>query len=215
MTPRTPTSECPFHTLLSHVQQLEDHFGAETVCDSFPLFPDEHGNTVQGDKIVELVDVLATKSGEALVTKEGQRRFGKHSFRSTGAVFLSGLGIELMKIQMMARWASAIITHYTRLAPLKSITADFKRAVLRAGRDPKQPAIEDKRADKILKKKKDKPGFDVNKVHAVMKAELAKFDEEMEILRRIVNIMAHQCRPLVYCQNKKTHTTHRIAVGFE
>ena len=80
MTPKTPAKECPFHTLLSHLQQLEDHFGAETVCESFPLFPDEHGDIVQGDKIVELVDVLSTKSGEALVAKEGQRRFGNTAF---------------------------------------------------------------------------------------------------------------------------------------
>ena len=81
--------------------------------------------------MVDLVDELARWSGEDVLTPEGQRRYGKHSFRSTGAVYLSSIGIELLKIQMLARWASTIITHYTRLAPLRSITADFKRAVLK------------------------------------------------------------------------------------
>ena len=81
--------------------------------------------------MVDLVDELARWSGEYIHTPHGQRSYGKHSIRSTGAGYLSSIGIELLKIQMLARWASTIITHYTRLAPLRSITAEFKRAVLR------------------------------------------------------------------------------------
>ena len=116
---------------------------------------------------------------------------------------------------MMARWASAIITHYTRLAPLKSITSDFKRAVLRAGLDHSAKITDAKSKEKNHKTKVNKRGIDMHKVHSVMQAELLRFEQEMELLRRIVNKMAHQCRPRVYCQNKKTLITHRIAVGFE
>ena len=35
--------------------------------------------------------------------------------------------IEVMKVQFMARWSSPVVTHYTRLAPLRAITTDFKR----------------------------------------------------------------------------------------
>ena len=97
----------------------------------------------------------------------------------------------------MARWTSAIITHYTRLAPLKSITADLKRAALRSGLGNVARITDDKRTGKNHKKKI-KPGIDLHKAHAAMKAELHKFDEEMEIMRRIVNKMARQCRPRVY-----------------
>ena len=31
----------------------------------------------------------------------------------------------------LARWAPAVVTHYTRLAPLTTITNDFKAAVAR------------------------------------------------------------------------------------
>ena len=59
-------------------------------------------------------------------------------------MYLSSLGIELLKIQMLARWASPIITHYTRLAPLRSITNDFKRAMLNTGpRQENKLAIKD------------------------------------------------------------------------
>ena len=131
-TPSAPAQECPYHTMKHHVYLTEQHFGSEATDPDFPLFPTVEGKTVEGQAIVNLVDELAKRCGEPLVNDAGQRRYGKHSFRSTGAVYLSGLGIELLKIQMLARWASAIITHYTRLAPLRSITNDFKRAVLAA-----------------------------------------------------------------------------------
>ena len=78
----------------------------------FFFFPTAEGAVVQGVAVVALVDELAARTGEALVTADGQRRYGKHSFRSTGAVYLSSLGIDLLKIKMLARWASPIITHY-------------------------------------------------------------------------------------------------------
>ena len=51
---------------------------------------------------------------------DGVNIFGKHSWRATGAVYLSALGIELAKISLLARWASALIVHYARIAPLRS-----------------------------------------------------------------------------------------------
>ena len=80
--------------------------------------------------MLELIEMLATMLGEELYTKDGRIKYGKHSWRSTGAVFLAGIGVDLLKIQLMARWSSEVITHYSRLAPLKAITAGFKRAVM-------------------------------------------------------------------------------------
>ena len=114
----SPSQACPFHCMTSHLAALDQHFGSDASLPDSPLCPTIDGECVTSDNIVELVDELAKRAGEALFTKDGQRRFGKHSFRSTGAVYLSALGIELLKIQMLARWASAVITRYTRLAPL-------------------------------------------------------------------------------------------------
>ena len=44
-------------------------------------------------------------------------------------MFLTSLGIEVIKVKMLARWASAVVTLYARLAPLKAITNVFKPAL--------------------------------------------------------------------------------------
>ena len=75
--------------------------------------------------MVQLVELIATRQGQALRTADGAMRFGGHSWRATGAVYLSSMGINMHKIALLARWASAVITHYTRIAPLNSLTEDF------------------------------------------------------------------------------------------
>ena len=99
---------------------------------------------------------------------------GKHSFQSTGAVYLSSLGIELLKIQMLARWASPIITHYTRLAPLRSITNDFKRAIIQATPHNHKVAIKDQ--TKAINPK----GSDVKKVLNIMRKELQTYEADIK-----------------------------------
>ena len=110
-----------------------------------------------------------------------------------GAVFLSALGIELMKIQMLARWSSHIITHYTRLAPLRSITNDFKRAVLNA---------EAKLHIQNTGKSNDKPSkptritsTDKKKIIKSLQKDLEKANKEFNELREMINRVASECRP--------------------
>ena len=82
------------------------------------MFLGADGKVVSSVAMVELVDEIARISGKQIVNAQGVRRFGKHSWRSTGAVWLTGaMMIEIMKVQMLARWASPVVTHYTRLAP--------------------------------------------------------------------------------------------------
>ena len=74
-------------------------------------------------------------TGERLYNKAGKKRFGKHSWRSTGAVHLGECGLETNKISLMGRWFCAVVLHYTRLAPIKNIARDLKRAKTREGID--------------------------------------------------------------------------------
>ena len=100
--------------------------------------------------MLALIEELAKMTGEAILTHDGRKRFGKHSWRSTGAVFMTGIGIEIFKVQLMGRWACAVVTHYTRLAPLKAITEYFRRAL--AGK--KMSMAKDQVAKKIKKIKR-------------------------------------------------------------
>ena len=83
------------------------------------------GYELRPECVLFLIEAIAVLIGEALCTGKGVRRFGKQSWRSTGAVFLSCIGIEVIKIQTLARWCSPVVTHYTRLDHFTTITADF------------------------------------------------------------------------------------------
>ena len=48
-----------------------------------------------------------------------------------------------------------------------------------------------------------------------MKAELERFNADVEELRALINTVSMQCRPRRYVQNRRTRVIHRIAVGFE
>ena len=84
---------------------------------------------VTAEAMLALIEELAKMTGEAILTHDGRKRFGKHSWRSTGAVFMTSIGIEIFKVQLMGKWACAAVTHYTRLVPLKATTEDFRKAL--------------------------------------------------------------------------------------
>ena len=69
--------------------------------------------------VLEFIEAVATLMNEPLHTDKGIRRFGKHSFRATGAVYLALMGISVEKIQLMGRWSCGVVVHYTRSAPLE------------------------------------------------------------------------------------------------
>ena len=116
----------PYHAAEDHLEFLATLFpDAEGISD-FPLFPSETGDFVHENKMLALVEAIAVRVGEPLVTKAGTNRFGKHSWRATGAVYLTSLRMELFRIQLMARWSSPVIMRYARLSPLTDITDHVK-----------------------------------------------------------------------------------------
>ena len=54
------------------------------------------------DNMVKTVEHVAEKTGQPLKTKAGANRFGKHSWRSTGAVWLTAARVEMFRIQLLA-----------------------------------------------------------------------------------------------------------------
>ena len=112
-----------------HLALLESTFGAAGDDGDMPLFPTATGEFTSADSMLELIETLAQLTGESMVTAEGKNRFGRHSWRAAGAVYLTSLGLEVVKIHMLARWESALITHYALLAPLKTLGDDFKAAL--------------------------------------------------------------------------------------
>ena len=120
---------CPFHAAVAQLTVLEATFPEAFADGSVPLFPTAAGKQVTDTDWMKFVDDLAAKVGELLCLPSGVRRYGKHSFRSTGAVILTSLRIELFRIQLLARWASPVIMHYARNAPLEALTGLVKEAI--------------------------------------------------------------------------------------
>ena len=136
---------------------------------------------------------------EPLHTDKGVRRFGKHSFRATGAVYLALVGISVEKIQLMGRWSCGVVVHYTRSAPLKSIAEDSKRS------EGERKAVKNARVVKITTDKL------INTLAVISDEHHKKYDE----LRSLIKYVEKQSRPREYVINRKTGNVHRILTTVE
>ena len=117
------TSFCPYHAVLRQKKRLAKLFPGRVDGDpDLPFFPTVDGHFVSADAQVELIETLAQLLGEPLAHKSGVHKFGRHPWRATGAVHLTGKRLELFRVQLLARWASPVILHYARLAPLVGLT---------------------------------------------------------------------------------------------
>ena len=184
---------CVYHVAVEHLAELRKRFGEETDDDDLTLFPQESGQPVSPEVMIAVIELLATMIGEEIHTPDGRKRFGKHSWRSTGAVFLTSLGVEVFKVQLMARWSSPVVTHYTRLAPLKAITDDFRRALTRS-RD-EEPLHRDIRIKKLRK------ALDKN---------IEKVQKEVQQLEDALKALELRMEPKRYVINMDTNRTHRV-----
>jgi len=119
---------CPYHAALRQaalVRSLARRLNLEP--DELPFFPTSSGKAVAKAKVVETFERIASVLGEPLKDEQGRRRFTGHLLRVLGARMLAAAGIELFKIQLLARWKSPIIMRYAAEAPLQAVTSDFLR----------------------------------------------------------------------------------------
>ena len=77
---------CPYHAALDQQRLLQGRW-PEAKFEDLPLFPNAAGKTVHKDAMLALIERLAQLAGEPIFTAAGQRRYGRHSWRSAGAVY--------------------------------------------------------------------------------------------------------------------------------
>eukprot|EP00971_Amphidinium_carterae_P255328 5068872-Amphidinium_carterae.1 len=78
--------------------------------------------------MVRMIERLAGMCGEDLVDVHGVNKYGGHTARVEGARRLTSIGVDMHKVQLLARWASPMILRYAGEAPLDSLTQDYVRA---------------------------------------------------------------------------------------
>ena len=139
------TLACPFHSAVSHVAHLRSLAVLQGVSfDELPLFPDEHGLEVSRFAAVQTIVMLAQKTGAKTHDNAGRCLFGGHSLRTGGASALTSLGLDGLKVECLARWHSPMIAHYSRLAPLKSLTEEYRLRAQRLDRENKTELLASK-----------------------------------------------------------------------
>ena len=118
-----PQTPCAYHAALKLFEVLKERFGAEGALPvDLPLFPTPQGRTMTKAKFIQNIEYLVCNQGLRLTGERGNRLFGGHSARVTGAQFLAGVGLDIFLIQLLARWASQVVLRYVREAPLKNLT---------------------------------------------------------------------------------------------
>ena len=116
-----------------HLKHLSSRFGKLEDLPGLPLFPTAEGTTTDKEKVVATIEKAAAMLGEPLRDEFNNRLYGGHSLRVMGAQWMAALGISLLVIQLIARWASEVVLRYVAEAPLQSVTATYRRAQLGRG----------------------------------------------------------------------------------
>ena len=140
--------------------------------------------------------------GLSIFDKDGYRIFGKHSWRSTGAVWLSLIGLCLLKIKLLARWDSAIITHYARLAPIASIGDDTKVAMKKKLK--KEGKVDSAATHRVMTK------GDKAAIIKIMDKYTEAWSEEARRLEALIKEKEHSSVSPRYLLNTKTKMIHKI-----
>ena len=184
---------CPYHAASALETFLVELFADAVLEEGFPLFPNRHGGPVTPSLMIELINEIARIMGEPLRNKAGQNRFGKHSWRATGAVHLGECGIEVQKIMLIGRWRCTIVLLYTRCAPISDIAGDYKRA----------------RINKEAPKQLMNITSTVKKIQSMVDKASAGMSREVAILNDRLNIVERTAIP-VYVVNRRTRRWHKI-----
>ena len=118
-------ADCPFHAMRDQVDLLERIFGIDNLA-RLPLFPDASGAVADKAAVVAALEATVSAYGDLTIGPFGARLYGGHSFRVTGAQRLAAAGVEIIKIMVLARWASEVVLRYVKDAPLVGLSEQVK-----------------------------------------------------------------------------------------
>lgn len=63
----------------------------------------------------------AAQAGQEVVNLEGEQLISGHTFRITGARYLSSIGLDAIAMQVLGRWGSDAVLTYLAEAPLQTL----------------------------------------------------------------------------------------------
>jgi hypothetical protein len=117
--------DCPYHAATQQLARLRMRFGSPLPAD-LPLFPTEDGQPVARAAVIAALEATVQAYGDPIMQPNGSRLLGGHSFRVTGAQQLAALGVDVIKIMVLARWAGESVLRYVRDAPLDNLPDEVR-----------------------------------------------------------------------------------------
>ena len=136
---------CPFHAAVSHFAHLEKLADSLSVSmASLPLFPGSDGGEINRAGAIATISELVKRTGASTHDASGKPLFGGHSLRTGGATTLAGLGLDSARIECMARWRSPLLLRYAKLAPLKTLTQEYRERAQRLDAQSGESQLETK-----------------------------------------------------------------------
>jgi hypothetical protein len=117
--------DCPYLAVATQLARLRQRFGAQLPAD-LPLFPTEEGQPVARATVITALEATVQAYGDPIMQPNGSRLLGGHSFRVTGAQQLAALGVDVIKIMVLARWAGESVLRYVREAPLDNLPDEVR-----------------------------------------------------------------------------------------
>ena len=226
--PSRTSAPIGYHVTTAYFELLRDHFG-DTFSSAdarLPLFPDRNGVALSKAAVIEAIRAVALQAGEPLVRTDGlgkeRHRFHEHVLRVTGAQFLARAGLELLLIQLFARWGSAAVLRCVQQAPLNN-----QQGV--AGAAIRGLALKDvdRLTPRMMKEFPDLPQGDVRKavIDSALQVELRDMSDTMLVNynaldARIMLIEASVAEsestapsPLLGVRRHRASKLHKVSVG--
>jgi integrase len=116
---------CPACAVMEQIKWLDAELANSSPeeRDQSPLFPSASGDIVSKPAVIETIRSAAEMLGERRLGSSGVQRFGGHSLRSTGTVFLAKAGVDVWRIQALGRWGSDAVRGYLRGAHVEGLSS--------------------------------------------------------------------------------------------
>jgi len=118
---------CPACAAIEHCEFVKGKFGDR---DDLPLFPDASGRFVSKAGMTGSIVEAARELGLPTVGHGGAELFGGHAWRRGGAQYLARAGVEIWRIQALARHSSSAILGYIENAHIPALAGIAAEAAI-------------------------------------------------------------------------------------
>ena len=123
--PAERRADCVYCAAWSQAALVRERFGPD-LPEDMPLFPTAAGRDMDKTAVIKMLRANVELYGGTVQAEGGMQTIGGHSLRVTGAQRLAALGVDSVKIMVLARWAGPTILRYVREAPLQNLPREVR-----------------------------------------------------------------------------------------